>query len=334
MRGNPDFQTRLQSRHRWGTVFEVSCLGATMFGLVILAVLLCGIILEAWGWLDFNFLTRFHSYIPREAGIKAAIWGSFWLVLLTAIFSIPIGVGAAIYLEEFAPKNRLTAFIQLNLSNLAGVPSVVYGILGLTVFARMFDAFQGSKHQVLAISLGVTSIEIPLPFGSTVISGALTLSLLIMPVVIIASQEALRAVPPSLRHAALALGATEWQTIRQQVLPASLPGIATGTILALSRALGETAPLLLVGAAAAIWQTPGDIGSIGDVVMHPSRLLHVPFDDFTCLPMQIYVWAATEAKTDFQHVAAAGIVVLLVVLLLMNFTAVYIRQRFRGKIQW
>lgn len=328
-----DFQDQLKSRHRWGRLFEAVCLGATMFGLVVLAVLLTGLIWKSWGWINTDFLTSYPSPQPEESGMIAGLWGSFWLLLLTAVITVPIGVGAAIYLEEYSAKNRLTTFIQLNISNLAGVPSIVYGILGLSVFVRMFDAFQGEHEKVLQIAMGFATLEIPLPFGKTLISGALTLSLLILPVVIIASQEALRSVPPSLRHAALALGASEWQTIRHQVLPASIPGIATGVILALSRAIGETAPILVVGAAGYITQSPGRIESIADIISHPGQLLEVPFYKYSCMPMQIYYWVGL-AKAEFQNVAAAGIVVLLVVLLLMNFTAVYIRQRFRGKIQW
>ncbi len=329
----PEFQSRLASRHRWGRIFEAFCLSATLFGLIMLAILMISIVWKSWGWLDGSFFTNFDSRKPEEAGVKAALWGSLWLLLLTAIFTIPIGIGAAVYLEEYAKKNRLTSFIQLNLANLAGVPSIVYGILGLSVFVRMFGAFPLEEKKVLELSLWFTTLEIPLPFGPTIISGALTLSLLILPVVIIAAQESLRSVPPSLRHAALALGATEWQTIRSQVLPASVPGIATGVILALSRAMGETAPLLMIGAVSFIATTPGGIESFGDIIRNPGSLLEVPFSRFTCLPMKVYDWISF-AKPAFQHVAAAGIIVLMGALLLMNATAVFIRQRFRGSIQW
>lgn len=328
-----NFDAVLASRHRWGSLFEALCLGAIMLSLLVLCLFLASIVYTAWGWIDVDFLTSHASRFPRAAGIKSALWGSMWLILLTALFTIPIGVGAAVYLEEYSRKNRLTTFIQVNLSNLAGVPSIVYGILGMSVFARMFDAFAGSEGKVLSISLGFTAIEIPIPFGPTLISGALTLSLLILPIVIIASQEALRSVPPSLRHASLALGATEWQTIRTQVLPASLPGMATGVILALSRAIGETAPLLLIGAVGFIPETPGGIDGLMDILRDPGALLEIPFSRFTCMPMQIYLWV-DEPDHLFRNVAAAGIVVLLVVLLLMNAAAVYIRMRFQKKIQW
>ncbi|MBD3676731.1 MAG: phosphate ABC transporter permease PstA [Planctomycetaceae bacterium] len=329
-----EFDSRLSTRHRNSKLFELFCLTAVLTSLIILAVLLLSVIYKSWGWVDLDFLRNHHSRKPEDAGINAAFWGSFWLIILTALFSIPIGVGAALYLEEYARKNKFTTFIQVNLANLAGVPSIVYGILGLTVFVRMFDMFRAEEDTVLTISLFVTQLSIPLPFGTTLISGALTLSLLILPVVIISSQESLRSVPPSLRHASLALGATEWQTVRSQVLPAAIPGIATGVILSLSRAIGETAPLLMVGAASFITFTPGGIEGIGDVIANPASLLEVPFSKYTCMPMQIYNWVKF-AKIEFQeYVASAGIVILLGVLLLMNATAVYIRMRFQNKIQW
>lgn len=328
-----NFDAALASRHRWGKLFEALCLGAIMFSLVVLCVFLASIIYTATGWIDFEFLTSSPSGYPEQAGIKTALWGSFWLIVLTGLFTVPVGIGAAVYLEEYSSKNRLTTFIQVNLSNLAGVPSIVYGILGMSVFVRMFDAFSGENAKVLSISLILTTLEIPIPFGGTLVSGALTLSLLILPVVIIASQESLRSVPPSLRHASLALGATEWQTIRTQVLPASIPGIATGVILALSRAIGETAPLLMVGAVGFIQSTPGGIEGVTDLIRDPGALFEIPFSQFTCMPIQIYAWV-DEPNHLFRNVAAAGIVVMLVVLLLMNATAVYIRMRFQNKIQW
>ena len=329
-----EFDKRLSTRHRNSKLFELFCLGAVLVGLIVLCILLLSVIYKAWGWIDLDFLRNHHSRKPEDAGINAAFWGSFWLILLTALFSIPIGVGAALYLEEYSRKNKLTTFIQVNLANLAGVPSIVYGILGLTVFVRMFDVFRAEEETAVTFSLIVTTFSIPLPFGTTLISGALTLSLLILPVVIISSQESLRSVPPSLRHASLALGATEWQTIRSQVLPAAMPGIATGVILSLSRAIGETAPLLMVGAASFITFTPGGIDGLGDIVTNPGSLMEVPFSKYTCMPMQIYNWVKF-AKVEFQeNVASAGIVVLLGVLLLMNATAVYIRMRFQSKIQW
>lgn len=326
------YTARLVGRHRLGRIFQGICLLATSFGLVVLVVLLVGIMWQAAGWLDWGFLTSYDSRHPEQAGILAGLWGSLWLVALTAIISVPIGVGAAIYLEEFAADNWLTRIIKVNLANLAGVPSIVYGILGLTVFVRMFGAFQGAER-VLAVSLGFAVLRIPLPLGGTVIAGALTLSLLILPIVIIAAEEALRAVPPSIRHASYALGATEWQTVRHQVLPAATPGIATGVILALSRAIGETAPLVMIGALTYVAFTPGNIESPADLVRNPQGVLEAPFDDFTAIPLQIFNWVLYP-ETEYQHTAAAGILVLLIVLLVMNGTAIYIRHRFQTKLRW
>lgn len=322
------YESQLSARHRKGRVFAFLCAGSAWFGIAVLAVLLTSVIVRAAGWVDWQYLTSFDSRVPENAGILAAIWGTFWVISLTALISIPVGVGAAVYLEEYANAGWFTRMIQVNLANLAGVPSIVYGILGLTAFVRMFGVFDGQK--VLA---GPFGFEIPLPFGRTVVSGALTLSLLILPVVIVASQEALRAIPPSLRHASLALGATRWQTIRHQVLPASLPGILTGVILALSRAIGETAPLIMIGALTYVAFTPGNVDSVSDVVSDPASLAGVPFDTFTAMPIQIYNWVS-RPDAKYQHVAAAGILVLLVLLLLMNGAAVLIRNRFTSRNRW
>lgn len=327
-----EFSKGLPGRHRIGRAFELACLLCTWFGLVVLAVLLTGVLWQASGWLDWGFISNYDSRFPEKAGILAGLWGSIWLILLTALFSVPIGTGAAIYLEEYASGTWLTRLIQVNLSNLAGVPSIVYGILGLTVFVRMFGQFQAGE-KTIEIYLGVTTLAIPLPLGKTVIAGALTLSLLILPVVIIATQEALRAIPPSIRHASYALGATRWQTIRHQVLPAALPGITTGIILSLSRAMGETAPLLMIGALTYIPSTPGGIEHVSDMFRNPTTVLEAPFESFTAIPLLIYNWVS-RPKAEYQHVAAAGIVVLLVVLLLVNGVAIFIRHRFQTKLRW
>lgn len=303
------YESRLSRRHRYGRVFAAVCLVSTWFGIAVLAVLLIGVFVQAFGWLNWGFLTSYDSRFPERAGILAAIWGSFWLILFTAAITVPIGVGAALYLEEFAPEGRLTRLIQVNLANLAGVPSIVYGILGLTLFVRFLD------------------------LGRSVISGALTLSLLILPVVIVAAQEALRAVPSSLRRASLALGATEWQTVRHQVLPAALPGILTGVILAISRAIGETAPLVMLGALTYLAFTPGDIETPAQLVTKADGLGKVPLDMFTALPIQIFNWASLP-QSEFQHVAAAGIVVLLTVLLLLNAAAIIIRNKYQKSARW
>ena len=286
-----------------------------------------------YGWLTWSFLTNGNSNDPLEAGIMVGFWGSVWLIVLTAFMAVPLGVGAAVYLEEYAKPTFLTKFIQLNIANLAGVPSIVYGIVGYTVFARMFGFFDDVQASVSLSIFGMKSIEIPLPFGPVLISAACTLALLSLPIVIITSQEALRSIPGSLRHAAYALGATKWQTIWHQVLPAALPGIMTGIILSLSRAIGEAAPLVVIGATAQLTVAPGKISSISDVVQHPEKLIHAPFDRFTALPIQVYSWV-TDSKANFEHVAAAGIVILLATLLTMNSIAIFIRQRYQGKNQW
>lgn len=311
-----------------GDTFTVACFLATWFGVLVLTVLLMGVFVQALPFLDVDFFRNFDSQRkPENAGVLAGLWGSFWLIAMTIAISVPVGVGAAVYLEEYARPTKLTRIIQINLSNLAGVPSIVYGILGLTVFVRMFDAFQDGTQLTTPIG------AIPLPFGATVLSGALTVSLLILPVIIVASQEALRAVPGSIRHASIALGASQWQTTSRQVLPAAVPGILTGVILAVSRAVGETAPLIMVGIPLFIWATPGGITSPTQIFTEPSRLLDVPFGDFTVMPYLIYGWAR-QAKPEFFGVAAAAILVLLVVLLALNSLAILIRNRFSRHAKW
>ena len=326
------FESRLAARHRLGWVFESVCMMSTWFGIGVLVVLLIGVVWQAVGWLDWGFLTSFDSRHPEQAGVLAGLWGSLWLILFTTMFSVPTGVGAALYLEEYASNSWLKRLIQVNLSNLAGVPSIVYGILGLTVFVRMFGLF-GSQTKIAEVSLIFVKIQIPLPLGRTVIAAALTLSLLILPVVIVAAQEALRAVPASIRQASYALGATQWQTIRHQVLSAATPGILTGVILAVSRAIGETAPLVMIGALTYVAFTPGDIASPTDLITNPNGIVEAPFDTFTALPIQIFNWVS-RPKTEYQHVAAAGILVLLAVLLVMNGAAILLRHRFQKRIRW
>ncbi|MEM7164666.1 MAG: phosphate ABC transporter permease PstA [Planctomycetota bacterium] len=279
----------LRHRRRKSTAFRYVCMSVTWMSVVLLVLLLAHVTKAGIDWLDWQFLTSFPSRFPEKAGLKSALLGSTWLIGLTAAFSIPIGVAAAIYLEEYAQKNRLNEFIEVNVTNLAGVPSIVYGILGLAIFVR---------------GMGL---------GRSLLAGALTMSLLILPVIILASREAIRAVPNSIRQAAFALGATRWQTTRHHVLPAALPGILTGVILAMSRAIGETAPMVMIGAAAYVAFMPES-----------------PMSDFTTLPIQIYNWAK-RPKEEFQQLAAAGIIVLLVALLLMNATAIVIRNMSQKK---
>ncbi len=284
------FETRLEARRRRGQWFRWICLLAVWFGVVSLAVLLVDVAKDGLGVLSLDFLRSYPSRIPERAGILSAILGSLWMMGLVGAISFPLGVGAAVYLEEYAPKNWLTRLLQTNIANLAGVPSIVYGILGLAVFVRFFA------------------------LGRSILAGALTLSLLVLPVVIIAAQESVRAVPSSLREASYGIGATRWQTIRHHVLPVAMPGIMTGTILALSRAIGETAPLIMIGALTFIAFAPAS-----------------PMDPFTVLPIQIFNWTSLP-RAEFHALAAGGIVVLLVVLLLMNATAIVVRNRFRKEL--
>lgn len=274
-------------RHSKGTIFALLCGAATLVGVVALAVLLFDVLADGLSQVDLGFLTSFASRFPERAGIKAALAGSVWILGLTTVIAFPISVAAAIYLEEYAPRSWVTRLIQLNIANLAGVPSIVYGILGLTVFVR---------------GLGLER---------SVISGALTLSILILPIIIIAAQEAIRAVPDSIRQAAYGLGATRWQVVSHQVLPMAMPGILTGTILALSRAVGETAPLIMVGAVGFIAFTPTGLG-----------------DPFTVLPLQIFNWIS-RPQDEFHVLAAAGIIVLLALLLTMNAAAIVLRNKYQ-----
>lgn len=262
---------------------------ATLLALLALAILLYRIVTQGASHLSLDFLTNFASRFPEKAGIKAALIGSFWLMAVVAPTSLILGVGSAIYLEEYAKKNKITDFIRVNISNLAGIPSIVFGLLGLTIFVR-------------AMAL-----------GNSVLAAGFTMSLLILPVIIVASQEAIRSVPGELRDASLGMGATKWQTIVKIILPAAIPGILTGSILALSRAIGETAPLIVIGIPVIIQFLPSGV-----------------MDTFTALPMQIYDWSS-RPQQEFQVVAAAGIIVLMAVLLFMNSIAVIIRNKFHKR---
>lgn len=264
---------------------------ATLFGLVVLIVLIYRVLADGLSWINMDFLMNRLSTDPERAGIWGAITGTFWLMLVVAPVTMILGVGTAIYLEEYASKGRVSSFIKTNISNLAGVPSVVFGILGLTVFARALD------------------------LGSVVLAGGLTMALLVLPVVVVASQEAIRAVPQFLREASYGMGATKWQTIKNVVLPAALPGILTGVILALSRAIGETAPLVVIGIPALLIPVPDGI-----------------FDKFTILPVQIYYWTIDSALVaEYANLAAATIVILLIVLFVMNSIAILIRNKFQKR---
>jgi phosphate transport system permease protein len=258
--------------------------------------------LDFVSWLTTDFVTRPQTSEPLTAGVRTAILGSLWTILFTILLAFPIGVGAAIYLEEYATENWFNRIIQTNINNLAGVPSIVYGILGLAIFVRALEAFTSGKMFGI---VNLTSAN-----GRTVLSAGLTLGLLVLPIIIINAQEAIRAVPRSLRNASFGVGATKWQTVWSHVLPNAMPGILTGTILAISRAIGETAPLVVVGASTAISFDPSS-----------------PFSKFTTLPIQIYQWTS-RPQDEFRSLAAASILVLLVLLLSLNASAVLLRNRF------
>ncbi|MEI3613088.1 phosphate ABC transporter permease PstA [Pseudogracilibacillus sp. SO30301A] len=262
---------------------------ATLFGIVVLGILLYQIFADGFSWLNIDFLTNKLSTDAEKAGILGAILGTLWLMLVVAPVTMILGVGTAIYLEMYAKKGKIQSIIQTNISNLAGIPSIVYGILGMTVFVRT------------------------LQLGNIVLAGGLTMALLILPITIVASQEALRAIPASLSEASYGMGATKWQTIKNIVLPAALPSILTGAILSLSRAIGETAPLVVIGIPALLIPLPGSI-----------------FDKFTVLPVQIYYWTLDSTMIkEYANLAAAAIIVLLALLLILNLTAIIIRNKFQ-----
>jgi phosphate transport system permease protein len=300
---------RLWIRAAKNRAFTSFCIGATGLSMLALVILLAAMFVKGWSHLDLSFLTEYASRKPEKAGIKAALWGSIWICAVCGVFALPLGVGTAIYLEEFAAKNRLTAFIRLNISNLAGVPSIVYGILGLSAFVQMWLLFGNPNDPVITIGTREDWYYLQLPFGRGVLAGGLTLMLVVLPIVIVSSQEALRAVPDSLREAALASGATRWQMVRRITLPAATPTIMTGSILAMSRAIGEAAPVLVIAGIVFIRFTPVNV-----------------MDEFTAMPLQIYDWAG-RPQAAFHSVAAAGIIVLLAVLLTFNAAAVFIRHK-------
>ncbi len=283
------FNLRRTRRKRLGMILAGLLFLATIFGIIVLVTLLVDVAISAAPWLDVQFVNSHPSRHTSEAGIKSALVGSLWLMGLTALISVPLGVASALFLEEYATDGWFLRLIQVNIANLAGVPSVVYGILGLALFVR----FAG--------------------WGNSLLAGAFTLSLLILPIIIISTQEALRSIPSGIRESAFALGATRWQVIWSHVLPMAAPGIFTGVILSLSRAIGETAPLILVGA-----------------------LTFVPFlprgamDQFTALPIQIFNWTS-RPQDEFRGLAAAAIVILMILLFTMNLTAILLRNYFEER---
>lgn len=272
-------------RKRKEQLFLWICRGATLLAVTVLFTLLFHVAHEGIAWLDLQFLDSFPSRKPERAGIKSALWGSIWVIGLTALISIPLSIASALYLEEYAPKSKWMRIVEINLANLAAMPSILYGLLGLAIFVRFFN------------------------LESSLWSGSLTLSLLVLPVIVIAAKGAIRSVPQSIREAAYALGARRWQVVFYHVLPSALPGIMTGIILALSRAMGETAPLIMVGALSYIAFLPEG-----------------PSDPFTALPVQIFNWAS-RPQADFHGLAAGGILVLLALLLTLNAGAVFIRHK-------
>lgn len=283
-------QKLYQRRHLKNKLFHLLLAGCILFSITALSLLLYDIFSKGLGWLDWQFLTSMPSRSPEKAGILSALVGSLWVIGLTSVFSLVLGVGTAVYLEEYTdPKKLINRIIQLNISNLAGVPAIVYGLLGLAFFVRF------------------------LGFDKSILSGALTLTLLILPVITVAAQEAIRSVPRSLREASYSLGTTKLQTITGVVLPYAMPGILTGSILAISRAMGEAAPLIMVGAA-------------GYIAFLPKG----PMDWFTVLPVQIFNWTS-RPQEEFQYIAAAGIIVLMAVLLSANAVAILLRNKYQNR---
>ncbi len=269
--------------------FGVAC---TIFGLAVLVIFLASIVVQGVNRIDWSFITSMPSRFAERAGILPALVGTLWILIVTALFAIPIGVAAGLYLEEYGKKNRFTKFLEINIANLAGVPSIIYGLLGLEIFGRM------------------------MAMGGSILAGSCTLALLILPVVIVSTREAIKAVPDTLRQASYGLGASKWQTLSRQVLPASAGGIITGIILAISRAIGETAPLIVIGALVFVPFVPQS-----------------PMDEFTVLPIQIFNWVSRPEK-EFGVNAAAAIIILLLVTFVMNGFALYLRNRWQKKIKW
>jgi phosphate transport system permease protein len=287
--GKPSASTRTKN-----TSFLIGLLVCVGISIVLLGILLVDVVADGAGRLNLDFINNFSSINADQSGIQAALWGTIWLMGVCAVFIVPVGVATAIYLEEYADQTKwYNRLIEVNIQNLAAVPSIVYGILGLAFLVRG-----------------------PLSLGNVVLAGGLTLGLLVLPVVIIAGREAIRAVPPSIREGSMALGATQWQTIWKQVLPAAVPGIATGVILALSRAIGETAPLIVVGAATFIAFNPTGLDS-----------------QFTALPIQIFDWISRPSNdvNDYRPLAAAGILLLMILLVVMNSVAIWLRNRYEQK---
>jgi phosphate transport system permease protein len=272
--------------------FKYFGLACTLFGLIVLSVFLINILIEGLGRLNWQFFTSLPSRKPEKSGILICLLGSVWIMVLTAFIAVPLGVASGIFLEEYGKKNKFASFIEINISNLAGVPSIIYGLLALEIFVRI------------------------LGLGKSLLAGSLTLSLLVLPIIIVSTREAIKAVPRSIREASYALGGTRWQTIWFQVLPAASGGLLTGVILAISRAVGESAPLIVIGALLYITTIPTS-----------------PMDDFAVMPIQIFNWLSRPQK-GFIEDATAAIIVLLVITFMMNGIAIYLRNRWQKKIKW
>ena len=272
-------------------IFRIWGIGCTLFGLVILFFFIGDILIDGIQRIDWSFITDLPSRKAEKSGIYTALMGSIWILCLTTVIALPIGIAAGIYLEEYSKKGKLSALLEINISNLAGVPSIIYGLLGLEVFVRIMS------------------------LGASVLAGSLTLSLLILPIIIVATREAIKAVPTSIKDASYALGASKWQTIWYQILPASSGGILTGVILALSRAVGETAPLIVIGALAYVPFAPS-----------------TPMDEFSVLPIQIFNWIS-RPQHGFIENAAAAIIILLLITFVMNGIAVYFRNKWQKKLK-
>ena len=283
------FNRRINKRKTVGLVLNTALIIALTIALVGLIALLAEVLIKGLPWVSKNLIVNYPSRHPEQAGLLSALMGTVWVMACTATISIPIGIGAAVYLEEYAPKNWFTKLIEVNISNLAGVPSIVYGLLGLALFV-----------QILAL-------------GRSVLAGALTMSLLILPIIILASREAIKSIPITYREAAFALGATRWEVVSNVILPSAFPGILTGTILAMSRAIGESAPMIAISALVYLTFVPSG-----------------PMDRFTVLPIQIFNWVA-RPQEGFRGIAAGGIVILLAVLFLMNAVAVYLRIKYQRR---
>jgi phosphate transport system permease protein len=304
------FEPKLESRQLWGKIFAAFCIFATSLGLIILAFLIFDVFSDASSRLNWDLFQNYPSRRPLESGYKAAILGSIWMLAYVLLLVVPLGVSSAIYLEEYAKKNWLSELIELNIYNLAGIPSIIYGLLGLGLFVR--GLYSGR---------------------AVLVTGILTITLLILPPVIVISREAIRAVPQSVRQASYGVGATKWQTIRHHVLPAALPGILTAVIISSSRGIGETAPIVVLGAGTVLFDPKASpinfgalfSGKIGDVF---TDTLWSNDNFFSVLPYQIYEWVG-DPKPEFQTLASAGIVVLLLLVLGMNLVAIFLRNRFQ-----